>query len=228
MINEKTVAAIIPARSGSIGVFGKNFKHIFGRPLIEWSIQAAIQSQYIDDIIVTTNCKECEEISLSFAHPKIRIVRRPDNLATAQSRTEDCMIHAVDQMKQDYGIVCLLQPTSPARKNNLVDRCLEQMGPKRDSVIAVSAHTPFFWHKGSPLFSPGNRPMRQDLIKDRDFYFHDSGNFYAVEGSLLKETGRIGRIPVLWEVSSFEAMQIDTIDDFRAMESLAGVFGGFL
>jgi CMP-N,N'-diacetyllegionaminic acid synthase len=226
MIHDKTVVAIIPARKGSQGVIGKNYKDICGRPLIEWSIQAAIDSSYIDQIVVSTNCLVCEGIVREMDNPSIRLIRRPNSLATATSKTEAAMEHALNQLEDTFDIVCLLQPTSPARKNRLIDRCLEQMlSEEADSAIAVSKHTPFFWKKGQQLWT--DRPMRQQMTKD-DFYFHDCGNFYAVEGALFKTYGRIGRKPALCETSDFESMQIDSMDDFRAMEALAGVYGGFL
>lgn len=234
MIDGKAVVAIIPARNGSQGVPGKNYKEICGLPLIEWSIEAAVNSEYIDEIVVSTNCLVCENIVRGRDDPNVRIIRRPDELATPSSKTEEAMAHALGELDCKFDIVCLLQPTSPARKNRLIDRCLRQMVFEGgDSAITVSVHTPFFWKlepqfgKAEPLYSLQNRPMRQDLTVF-DYYYHDNGNFYAVEEPLFKTCGRVGRRPVLCETSDFESMQIDTGDDFRAMEALAGVYGGFL
>lgn len=234
MIEGKTVVAIIPARKGSKGVPGKNYKDICGAPLIEWSIRAAMHSLFIDEIVVSTNCLVCNNLVKSIDDPSLRIIDRPDRLATATSKTEEAMQHALDKLEDDFDIVCLLQPTSPARKGNLIDRCLQQMVSEgRDSVITVSKHTPFFWKINTatdiaePTYSLLERPMRQSLSQ-YDFYYHDNGNFYAVEGHLFKTNGRVGRNPALCEISAFESMQIDTFEDFAVMEALAEVYDGFL
>ena len=63
MLSGKQVLAIIPARAGSVGVKGKNYREVLGRPLVQWSMLAALASQYVDAVIVTSNCIHVKEIT---------------------------------------------------------------------------------------------------------------------------------------------------------------------
>jgi len=252
VLNGKKVISIIPARSGSLGVPGKNYKIICKRPLLWWSIEAAERSKYIDTIVVSSNCKECLNIATSSPYYtnwsenhveghdipfKLYTVQRPDEISGPSSTTEEAMINAVKEMKNnhnmEFGYVVLLQPTSPCRNNNLIDKCLEKMiDNNADSVLTVSRHTPFFWQidengKAYSNYSNTKRPMRQDIL-ETDFLFHDCGNMYAVEEELLNNFGRYGRNPVIYETDSFQSMQIDTEEDFIIMENMAKIKQGFL
>lgn len=151
MINNNKVAAIIPARANSVGCPGKNYREINGKPLFMWSVEAALNSKYIDSILISTNDEEVSSIAKK--HPlydsKIFVIQRPESFSSPDSKTEWAMIHALyDRISSEYfDIACLLQPTSPARRNNLVDSCLEKMiHDKHDSVLTVTEKTPFFWN----------------------------------------------------------------------------------
>jgi len=234
VIDEKRIAAIIPARANSTGLPGKNYKEILGKPLIQWSIDAARQSKYIDDIVVSSNCEEC----LDIAHKNdTLIVKRPEELCMPLSSTDDTLRHAVEIIKKEYKLkpdyIVLLQPTSPARRENIVDDCIAAVPcVSGDSALTVSSHTPFFWTKrgefGTPMHDPNHRPMRQELSDMRDFYMHDDGNVCVVETAKLRSMGRVGTKTVLIKNKSFNSMQIDTEDDFRIMKAIGLEFGGFL
>jgi len=250
MLNGQKVIAIIPARANSKGLPGKNYKHIMGKSLVDWSIEASGFSNIIDVTVVSTNCKEvktrtiCNRLYTACNHNindgngmKFRLysIDRPEELCTDESPTEPCLIHAIDYMEKEhdltFGYVVLLQPTSPFRSNGLIDRCLNKMVDlDHDSCMTVSSHTPFFWHRENgvsiPDYDPNNRPRRQD-IPDSDIMYHDNGNIYAVEVDKLRSMGRIGNNPLLYETSASESMQIDTEEDFSILETIARRNGGF-
>ena len=78
-INGKKVLALIPARAGSKGLPGKNYKLLKGKPLIQWTLDAALGSEYIDKIVVSSNSPEIKAIvESSNAH----FLERPENLST--------------------------------------------------------------------------------------------------------------------------------------------------
>ena len=66
MIGGKSVLAIIPARSGSKGLPGKNIRPMCGKPLVGWSILQGLESQYIDEVLVTTDSQEILDIAKQF------------------------------------------------------------------------------------------------------------------------------------------------------------------
>ena len=62
MINNKRILSVIIARKGSKGIKGKNFRKLCGLPLFLWSVEASLDSKYIDKTIVSSNCPYCKEI----------------------------------------------------------------------------------------------------------------------------------------------------------------------
>ncbi len=124
--NKKTVA-IIPARKGSVGIPGKNFTLLHGRPLIEYTIIEAIKSELIDDIIVTTDCPEVIKICEAYTD-QLSVLVRPAYLAENDSKSEDVVAHACNFYTRTNHVIeriILLQPTSPIRSANQIDKSLE-------------------------------------------------------------------------------------------------------
>ena len=119
MLNGQSVLAVIPARGGSKRAPRKNLREFRGRSLIEWAVLCARESKYIDMIIVST---EDAEIS-DHAKPMCSVLRRPAELADDQSSAEDVLRHALNLL--DHQWVVLLQPTSPLRKPQDIDACIE-------------------------------------------------------------------------------------------------------
>ena len=110
MMNGRTVLAVIPARSGSKRCPNKNFLPYKGKRLIDWAMEAAKASRYIDTV----------KLSLD--------VDRPPELCTDTAISEDVLRYHLAQMPHD--LVVLLQPTSPNRTAEDIDACIEtaQMG----------------------------------------------------------------------------------------------------
>ena len=142
MIEGRRVLAIIPARGGSKGLPGKNIRPMCGKPLIAWSIEKAKKSRYLDVIMATTDSEEIAEIARSYgAHvPFIR----PAELATDEASTYDVIRHALAFLDEDeasaFDLVVLLEPTSPLREDDDIDRMLEKLlayYEEFDSIVSV-------------------------------------------------------------------------------------------
>jgi len=248
MINGKKVLAIITARAGSVGLPGKNYKKMLGAPLFTWSILSAIRSNYVDSVIISSNCEYVKEISLQLINEiadksdtrfedlvkckNINFLQRPDEYATATSKNEDALIHAYNFAKENLGIdadiIANLQPTSPirdTRESVLIDECLQKKErEKADSLFTVSVHTPFFVHKEKDGYVMNertllkNRPMRQSL-SEKDFFLHDCGNLYLTDIDILLETNnRIGPNFTVYPLDEQRSLQIDTELDFKIIE----------
>ncbi|MBQ48900.1 MAG: acylneuraminate cytidylyltransferase, partial [Zetaproteobacteria bacterium] len=116
------VVGVIPARGGSKGLPNKNILCLGGKPLIAWTIEAALSSKHIDKVIVTTDSPDIASISESYG-ADIPFVR-PANLATDSSKTIDVLKHSILEMGSDYGTIVLLQPTSPFRSFKHIDEAM--------------------------------------------------------------------------------------------------------
>ncbi|MCU1800325.1 cytidylyltransferase domain-containing protein [Pectobacterium parvum] len=118
---KKSTLAIIPARGGSKRLPRKNVKLLHGKPLIAWTIDAALAAKTIDDVIVSTDDGEIASIARQYG-AQVPFIR-PASLASDTSTTEDVIRHAVDFMsvKNNYDKVIILQPTSPLRTAENID-----------------------------------------------------------------------------------------------------------
>jgi CMP-N,N'-diacetyllegionaminic acid synthase len=127
---------LIPARGGSKGIPRKNIKLIAGKPLIVWTIEAALRSTVLGAVVVSTEDPEIAEVARCAG--ALVPFMRPSKLARDQTPTIDPVLHALDQLPQ-YDSVLLLQPTSPLRATEDIDACLRLAEQHRaPSVVSVS------------------------------------------------------------------------------------------
>jgi len=133
------VLAIIPARGGSKGLPGKNVKLLGGKPLIHWTIEAAMRSKYIDRVVLSTDDRGIAELcaSTGIEMPFFR----PDELATDESLAVDVYCYTVDRMQRDHKLVedeyVVLLPTVPFRSFHDIDLAIEMYRENNaDSVIS--------------------------------------------------------------------------------------------
>lgn len=134
MIDGQSVLAVITARGGSKGVPGKNILPIGGRPLIQWTVDAARASRHIDRLIVSSDDAAIIEAALR-AGCEAPFVRDAA-LATDQATSMDVVIDALQRVP-GHGIVLLLQPTSPLRSTADIDGTLAML-QSSDAPCCVS------------------------------------------------------------------------------------------
>ena len=160
------ILGIIPARGGSKGLPGKNIKKLAGKPLIKFSIESAKQSR-INKILVTTDDKKIAKIAKS-AGAEVPFLR-PKSLSSDRSSIIEVVKHSLKFLKdkQSYipDIIILLQPTSPLRNQNLIDKSISKLTRSNCtsviSVLKIKTH-PYsaFWFKKNYL-----KPFRKDYEK---------------------------------------------------------------
>jgi len=171
---ELKIIAIIPARGGSKGIPRKNIKLLNDKPLIAYSIEAALKSRRVNRVIVSTEDREIAEISKRYG---AEVIDRPKELARDDSPTIDAILHALGLLeKSEYipDVVVLLQPTSPLRNAEDIDNAIELfLSNDCESVVSVceierSPYWSFKIENGylKPIFG-GNyvKMRRQDLPK---------------------------------------------------------------
>jgi len=126
VLHKKSVA-IITARGKSKGLPRKNIVDLAGKPLIAWTIEAALNAKYIEKIVVSSDDDEILDISKKYGAD---VIKRPDNLASDAATSESAIKHAIDFLKstgEEFDIVVLLQPTSPLRDSKDIDKAFETM-----------------------------------------------------------------------------------------------------
>jgi len=137
------ILGIIPARGGSKGVPLKNIREVGGKPLIAWTIEEARQSRHIDRLVVSSDDDEILAVAAQYG---CETLKRPAELARDDTPAYDVVAHAAQHDPSCTHIV-LLQPTSPLRTREDIDRCIE-LCLERDAPACVSvceAETPPYW-----------------------------------------------------------------------------------
>lgn len=139
------VLALILARGGSKGLPGKNIKPLAGKPLLAWTIEAARQSRYVDRLVLSSDDEAIQQIARDWGCEVP--FTRPAELASDTSSAADAVLHAMENLPV-HDFIVLLQPTSPLRQAEDIDRCLE-LCVERDAQACVSlspAEKPPYWH----------------------------------------------------------------------------------
>lgn len=218
--------SIIPARAGSKGIVNKNVKPFLGKPLFIWSVLSALEHKN-STVIISSNCPLVKLAFESFDRKDECIfIHRPEELSTDKSRTEDCMIHAVDVVGSSFETISLFQPTSPVRVKGMINMAFDLLSEsKKSSLMSVSCHTPFFVQDTDPvkwLYNPFQRKMRQD-IPNEELYYHDDGCLYINSMKSFKENKcRIDtESVVLYKNDKVSSMQIDCDVDWDVLEMYA-------
>lgn len=215
--------ALITARGGSKGIPGKNIRPLAGKPLIAWTIEAALASSLRADVVVST---DDEEIAAVARHCGARVpFMRPAALAADNSPGLDAVLHALEQLPA-YTSVLLLQPTSPLRTASDIDACLSLARERRAvSVVAVTecqTHPSWCYSLSGDrrLVSivPGEPPARrQDLAPAYVF----NGALYFADAAWLARARRLVSAESLAYVMPAErSVDIDTMLDWRMAELL--------
>ncbi|WP_298516017.1 acylneuraminate cytidylyltransferase family protein [uncultured Kordia sp.] len=225
------ILAVIPARGGSKGVPGKNKKLLNGKPLIQYSIDAALQSKYISEVVVTTDDTEIIAIAKSLG-ANVPFVR-PKHLAEDATPTLPVIQHAVSFLKEagkHFDAICLLQPTSPFRPKGFLDRAVETFKEKQtDSLVSVlevphqyNPHWTFEANENGVLeIATGEKniiPRRQELPKA----YHRDGSIYMTKTNVLMQENSLYGSSLAYIVSDEKFyVNIDTLEDWEKATELA-------
>lgn len=219
--------AIIPARSGSKGLKDKNIKKLNGKPLIAYTIEAALKCKLFEDVIVSTDSKEYAEIAKSYG-AKIPFIR-PDKWAVDSASTNEVIIHAIEQMEQqgkEYNCFMLLQPTSPLRTvENIHQAYLLFKNKEANAVVSVceADHNPLWTNVLDESLSldcfldKKYNKRRQELPK----YYRINGAIYLARIEyFLKHRNFYYKNSFAYIMDKKESIDIDDIIDFKLAEIL--------
>jgi CMP-N,N'-diacetyllegionaminic acid synthase len=215
--------AIIPARGGSKGLPGKNIRDICGKPLIAWSIEAALDTNNVTTV-VSTDDENIARIARDFG-AEVPFIR-PAELATDTMGTEPVMLHALDDYTSRghaFDAVILLQPTSPFRKPGCLKSAIAAFeDDNADSLLSVCENHHFFWHdRAEPkaLYDFRTRPRRQDILP-KDRWYRENGSIYITKSDLFRqENNRLCGKIAMFTMTEEESWEIDSLADFQIVSA---------
>lgn len=198
------ILGVIPARGGSKGIPRKNIKIIAGKPLIAWTIEAARKSKLLDRFVVSTEDNEIRKISEKY---RSEVIDRPAEFAADNATTLSVLQHALSVIKADT--VVILQPTSPLRDSDLIDRCIRRFKEKKTDNLATGFICKFMEY--------GTYTQRR---QDLGGFFYDDGNVYVINTDLIKKGKLFGKNVGRFKTSREENIEIDDDFDFWMAEQI--------
>ena len=216
--------AIITARGGSKRIPRKNIKAFCGKPIIEYSIKAAIESGVFDEVMVSTDDEEIASIAKAAGAnvPFLRSSEAANDFAT----TADVLMEVFQNYQKlgcEYDYACCIYPTAPFVTADKLKNALQLLRtPNTDSVITV---TPFSFPPQRGFVINNNSLSYQypeyALTRSQDLpkIYHDCGQFYFFRVSMFMEhkTAVYGNVrPII--VDETEVQDIDTLTDWKLAE----------
>ena len=218
--------AIVPARGGSKGLLGKNIKSLLGKPLIAYTIEAALKSKYISNVIVSTDDQEICDIAVSYG--ALCPFLRPKSLATDTAMAVDNYIYTIDRLNSEHGFsienFVVLQPTSPLRNVVDIDGAISLFKEKNaDSVISyVIENHPVTWHKYIDNELKFENIFNETLNNRQDnrSSYYPNGAIFVFDYDLIKQKRYYSDKTYAYVMPRQRSVDIDYIEDFEYAEYL--------
>lgn len=218
--------AIIPARGGSKGLPGKNLRNLNGKPLIAYTIEAALKSKYITRLILSTDDVKIAKIAKQYG-AEVPFMR-PSHLATDNAKAIDAYKYTCERLEGEENIeiseFMVLQPTSPFRTAKHIDEAVDlYKNKKADSVIGYcQEHHPIIWHKYiteagkiESIFE-GTIRNRQE---EKPTYF-PNGAIYIFKRKIIEQELYFTDKSFAYIMNRQDSVDIDSLEDFEYAEFL--------
>jgi N-acylneuraminate cytidylyltransferase len=224
------IVGLIPARSGSKGVPGKNIKLLAGYPLLAYSIAAAKLVSRIDRIVVSTDSEQIAAISQRFGAETPFL--RPAELAADHSLDRDFVLHALAWFETNEGktpdYLVHLRPTTPLREPKLIEAGLETFLTHPEATSLRSGHpapeSPFKWFTRDPagyfhgLSPEAQRPGAANLPRQAfPEVYVPNGYVDVLRTSFVLNSPDLHG-PYLLGYISPVCQEVDTLEDFERLE----------
>lgn len=216
--------AIIPARGGSKRIPRKNIKDFFGKPLIAYSIQTALESNLFDKIIVTTDDEEIASIAKEYG-AEVPFLR-PKELSDDFTGTGDVVKHAVEYLKacgEEFDYVCTIYATAPLLQPKYLIEGLKKLKDSDAANTFSATSMPFPIQRTFKLNNNGRCEMftpehYMTRSQDLEEAYQDAGQFYWKDLNKKSSEIMFGKdsIPII--LPRHLVQDIDTLEDWRRAE----------
>lgn len=217
--------ALIPARGGSKGLPNKNIKLLLSKPMIAYSIDAALKSKFISEVYVSTDCEKIAEIAIKHG-AKVPFLR-PKKLASDDARAIDTynyMLTKWADMGKKINDFIILQPTSPLRTSENIDEAIKLFKLKKaDSVISYTKEShPITWHKKIDKDFKFINIFEENLDNRQvnETTYYPNGSIYIFNANLIRKGEYYSEKSFAYIMPKNKSIDIDYIEDFEYAEFL--------
>lgn len=224
--HKKNVIAIIPARGNSKRVIRKNMKLLGNKPLIQYTLDAALNAETIESIFVTTEDNEIGDFCSSY-NSRIKVIRRPDYLARDDVQNDEVMLHAyriIQEKGYSVETLVLLQPTSPFRSSQDIDNAVAVYYSNHETVIGVYRDYKFHWSYEyinlNPEFHNPEKRRGKQWIED-DWLYAENGSIYVFDAERFGQERIVRMYPFVPYIMTEEmSVDVDTEFDWLIAEQI--------
>lgn len=218
------VVAIITARGGSKRIYKKNIKLFCGKPIIEYSIAAALASGIFDEVMVSTDDAEIAEVARAAgaAVPFVRSAETANDFATTADVLKE-VLEMYSKTGKQFAYACCIYPTAPFVTPEKLARGMRLLQDENaDTVFPVVAYS-FPPQRGLRMVNGRVVPMYEEFInarsQDLETVYHDCGQFYCFRTDRFLQTGRmIGEHTLPLVMDETEVQDIDNLTDWKIAE----------
>jgi len=211
------LTALVPMKAHSERVPNKNIRDFAGKPLYYYILNALSRSKYIKEIYVNTDSEIISRGAPKVSR-KVKIIKRPQKLIGDYVSMNDIIAYDLSQIDNKYFLQT--HTTNPLLTTKTINRAIEtffQNSREYDSLFSVTRLQVRLYDKdGKPInHNPKEPPITQNLQP----MFEENSNLYIFsKDSFKKRHNRIGEKSYLFEINKIEAIDIDTMDDFKIAE----------
>ena len=216
-------ACFIPVKANSERLPGKNLKELNGIKLYQHICCHVKASDVFDDIYVDT---DSEEVAAFAEEMKFQVIDRLPELAKNSANGNDLLLHHMS-LYPDYDFYFQAFATAPFLQSETIRSCYQKLTESDiyDSCFTATENHGFFWMGSNPVnYRPGVLPRSQDMVP---VFEETTGLYGIIHDSAEKYHCRIGAYPYIHIVSKFEAVDIDTLEDFKLAEHIGRVIYGY-
>jgi CMP-N-acetylneuraminic acid synthetase len=225
------ILGLIPARGGSKGIPQKNIVLCAGKPLLAYSVEAALSSVYINRVLISTDDAKIAEIAQN--HGAEAPFLRPDHLAQDETPALPVIQHAVTRLAAQFdwhaAIIVYLQPTSPLRRAEHIDAAIQiLLDHQADTVVSVT-EVPHQFHPLSVLQHTPNGLMPFLAGEEAPLRRQDKPVLYARNGpavlamtrqTVMEQNTLYGQKTLPYIMQAQDSLDIDTPFDLKLAECL--------
>jgi CMP-N-acetylneuraminic acid synthetase len=218
-MSEMKVVALVPMRHHSQRVPGKNYRLLVGQPLYAYILETLSNCPEVTRIVVDTDSPVLIE-GIQGAFPRVEIIRRPEHLCADDVPMNDILLHDIEQIEGD--LLLQTHSTNPLLRGETISRAVKAYADdlhSHDSLFSVTRFQTRLWTGDGKAVNhnPATLIPTQDL---EPLFIENSCLYIFSRESLVEHRSRIGKNPILFEISPEEAVDIDTEWDFKLAECM--------
>jgi len=226
------ILGLVPARGGSKGVPRKNIRILCGKPLLQYTAEAALQATLLTQVVLSTDDEEIARVGQECGLDVPFL--RPASLANDYSPMVVVVQHALKTLAErgvEFDVVCLLQPTTPLRKARDIDACINLLAYHRaDTVFTVlpipsqyNPHWVYFQNDQGCLYLSTGESTPVSRRQDLPPAFYREGSIYVSRTKVVLEQDSLyGQELVGYPIDPDASVNIDTLDDWERAERMLG------